>query len=135
MGYSMGMKCRGNLIACCIVLLAGCCATHGRVVQPGLMDGWYRVASVIDGDTIVIDNIGRVRFSDRDAPELDEPGGREARERLIVAIGDKPVYVRWKRRKRDGMPVRGYYGRLLARIYAHEEAALRIHETKNVAPN
>lgn len=72
--------------------------------------------------------MGSVRLLGVDAPEPDEPGGSEARDKLIATIGDQPVFVRWRRRKSDNTPARGYYGRLLARIYAHEEAALRIQE-------
>ena len=46
------MKCRGIPAVVAFALLAGC-ATQGRVVQPGLVDGWYRVARVIDTDTNV----------------------------------------------------------------------------------
>ena len=61
-----------------LCLAAGCCATHGRdaqpgpIVQPGLVNGWYRVARVIDGDTIVLANVGSVRLLGVDTPELDE---------------------------------------------------------------
>jgi endonuclease YncB( thermonuclease family) len=73
-------------------------------------------AQIIDGDTILLANVGSVRLLGVDAPEPDETGGPEARGKLIATIGDQPVCVRWKRRKRDGMPVRGSYGRLPARI-------------------
>jgi len=86
------------------LLLGSACTAQQHqpqpVIQPGLIDGWYRV---VDGDTIIIDNVGRVRFSDRDAPELDEPGGREARHSL-----------------RDGMPVRGKKRRRPGGLQNHE---------------
>jgi len=85
-------------------------------VEPGLVDGPYRVSRVIDGDTIELANVGRLRFADLDAPELDEPGGPEARDRLAEEIEGQIVEVEFVRRKADGMPVRDRWGRLLGTI-------------------
>ena len=81
--------------------------------KPGLVDGRYVVSRVIDGDTIELANVGRLRFRDFDAPELDQPGGPEAAQRLREAIAGGPVYVEFARRQADGMPIHDKYGRLL----------------------
>jgi len=98
-----------------ILLLAVSC---GPRIQPGLVDGYYRVSRVIDGDTIILTNVGPLRFADLDAPELEEPGGPEAKAVLAARIEGKAVFVTFRRRKSDGMPVRGYYGRLLGEIFS-----------------
>jgi len=81
----------------------------------GLVDGYYHVLRVVDGDTVVLANVGRCRLADVDAAELDEPGGSEARDALARRINGRPVYVRFVRDKM-GQPVHGYYGRPLIRL-------------------
>ena len=46
--------------------------------------------SVIDGDTIVIDNI-QVRIAGIDAPELDQPWGKKAKSALIGICRDQVI--------------------------------------------
>ena len=77
------------------------------------------VRSVIDGDTIDVATIGRVRLLGIDAPELGRgfetsaPFGREARERLTSLL-----LHRWVRLEQDG-PALDTYNRHLA--YVHTE--------------
>lgn len=97
------------------ILIAGC----GPRVQPGLVDGWYRCIRVVDGDTVVVENVGTIRFADVNAPELDEPGGIEARQ-AIQHWSDQPVYVTFRRRKSDQTPVIGYYRRFIATVRRHK---------------
>ena len=91
-------------------------------VPPGLQDGSYRVYSVIDGDTLILLDVGRVRLANVDAPELDTPAGIRARDELIARIGDRPVHVEFIRRKKPstagpaGSVVFDRYGRILATI-------------------
>jgi micrococcal nuclease len=67
------------------------------------------VRAVIDGDTIDVAAVGRVRLLGIDAPELGHgfdtaaPFGREARERLVSLI-----LHRWVRLQTDGAPVDAY---------------------------
>ncbi|HUW32600.1 MAG TPA: hypothetical protein VM223_13400, partial [Planctomycetota bacterium] len=101
------------------LLLAGCVfhsSTRPLSPSAGLVDGPYRILRVIDGDTIVIDNVGPMRFSDLDAPELDEPGGPEAKAELARRIEGKVVEIRFRRVKSTGQPVRDHYGRLLGEV-------------------
>jgi endonuclease YncB( thermonuclease family) len=72
------------------------------------------VRSVIDGDTIVASNVGRVRLLGIDAPEIAHSGldtaapfGREARDRLTAL-----VLHRWVRLEQDGASVDTYNRRL-----------------------
>ena len=77
------------------------------------------VRSVIDGDTIDVATIGRVRLLGIDAPELGRgfetsaPFGREARDRLTSLL-----LHRWVRLEQDG-PALDTYNRHLA--YVHTE--------------
>jgi micrococcal nuclease len=67
------------------------------------------VRSVIDGDTIVVSTIGRVRLLGIDAPEVGRgfesaaPFGREARDRLTALL-----LHRWVRLEQDGAPLDTY---------------------------
>lgn len=67
------------------------------------------VKAVIDGDTIDVATIGRVRLLGVDAPELGRgydtpaPFGREARDRLTQL-----VLHRWVRLEQEGVPLDSY---------------------------
>ena len=53
-----------------------------------------RVMRVKDGDSIVVMSAGRevnVRIADMDAPELDQPYGREAKDALVSLVGGREV--------------------------------------------
>ncbi|HUW32115.1 MAG TPA: hypothetical protein VM223_10920, partial [Planctomycetota bacterium] len=65
------------------------------IEQPGIVDGWYLCYRVIDGDTIIISNVGRLRLVGIDAPELDTPAGIAARDELAARIEGQPVHVRF----------------------------------------
>lgn len=74
----------------------------------------YHVRRVIDGDTIEIVDAGgirtRVRLRDVDAPEMDEPGGPEAKAALEAELLGRRVNVTPHARDR--------YGRLVADVAA-----------------
>ena len=55
-----------TILSTLLVLLLAC-------ARPGLRDGTYRVYRVIDGDTLILHDVGRVRMADVNAPELDIP--------------------------------------------------------------
>ncbi len=71
------------------------------------------VRSVLDGDTIVVSTIGRVRLLGIDAPAVGRgtdtgaPFGREARERLTGLL-----LHRWVRLERDGATLDTYHHHL-----------------------
>ena len=110
------MRCQRLILSGLLCLAAGCAAPD-IVVQPGLVDGWYHVQRVVDGDTIILTNVGRMRLM-TDAPEPGEPGGDEAKAALAARIEGRAVFVCYRRRKRDQMPARGGYGRLLGEIFS-----------------
>ena len=78
------------------------------------------VRSVLDGDTIDVATIGRVRLLGIDAPEIGRgydtaaPFGREARDRLTQL-----VLHRWVRLEREGAPV-DVYRRHLAYVLTED---------------
>ena len=69
------------------------------------------------------DDLKLIQFPDMDAPEPDEPGGLEAKAALVAAIEGKAVFVTFSRRKKDRMPARDRYGRLLAKISSERPIA------------
>lgn len=54
----------------------------------------YKVTKVIDGDTFDTDARQLIRIASIDAPELDQCGGKEAKEALEKLILDKDVYIK-----------------------------------------
>ena len=114
------------LILCILLVLPSCLLplppSPHPPVPPGLQDGSYRVYRVIDGDTLILLDVGRVRLANVNAPELDTPEGIAARDELIARIGDRPVRVEFVRRKKAspagpiGSVVFDRYGRILAKI-------------------
>ena len=68
---------------------------------------------VIDGDTIHVVTGGNVRFKVRleriDAPEKDQPYGKEATDYLVKLIKGKTVRVEWVKKDQ--------YGRILGIVY------------------
>jgi len=110
------MTIRTFIILTIILMLLPTC------IQPGLVDGWYRVHRVVDGDTIILTNVGRLRLQGIDTPELDTPAGIAARDELAARIEGKAVRIRFARRKRAsgsgpaGSVITDRYGRLLGSV-------------------
>ena len=78
------------------------------------------VRAVIDGDTIDVVTVGRVRLLGIDAPELgrgfdtDAPFARQARDRVVSL-----VLHRWVRLEQDGVPL-DVYNRHLAYVLTED---------------
>ena len=74
---------------------------------------------VIDGDTIHVVTGGNVRFKVRleriDAPESDQPYGKEATDYLAKLIKGRTVRVEWVKKDR--------YGRILGIVYTQDGRA------------
>jgi micrococcal nuclease len=84
-------------------------------VPPGLPE--YEVLKVIDGDTIRVAGLGKIRYIGMDAPEIKhagraaEPYGYEAFEANQQLVQGKRVKIELDAGKRDR------YGRVLAYVY------------------
>ena len=82
--------------------------------------GVYRVRSVVDGDTIVLENGVHIRYNGVNAPEMGHfvkdhaPMAVEATERNVQLVEGKNVRLKLSRDPLD------MYGRVCARIYAIE---------------
>lgn len=79
----------------------------------------YEVVKVIDGDTIRVAGLGRVRYTGIDTPEIKHPGrgeaepyGYEAMEANRKLVEGKKVKLELDTGKRDR------YGRILAYVYS-----------------
>ena len=70
---------------------------------------------VVDGDTIDVDNVGRIRFVGIDTPETDEPGYQEAKDFVKKTCLGKTVYL-----DIDNAKHYDKYGRVLAVVYVND---------------
>ncbi len=94
--------------------LVGC----GRDVTPAIQTG--RVVKVLDGDTVMVEGVGTVRYVGIDTPELHHP--RRPVERFAAraaAINRRLVLGRTVRLETD-VEARDAYGRMLAYVYVGE---------------
>ncbi len=89
----------------------GCASPTQQAIRSG------RVVSVLDGDTIVVEGVGTVRYLGIDTPELHHP--RRPVERFAAraaAMNRRLVAGRTVRLETD-IEERDAYGRLLAYVY------------------
>ncbi len=107
------MKTKKYLIPLIIVLLIA-----PLLIVTSSFSGYSkRVARVIDGDTIVLENGERIRYIGIDTPETKHPSkpveyyGKEATEANRKLVEDKTVRLEFDAQERDK------YGRLLAYVY------------------
>ncbi len=70
----------------------------------------YEVLRVIDGDTFETKEKQHIRIASTESPELDQCGGKEAKEALESLILNKPVYLK--------VIFRDPYQRLVSLVYA-----------------
>lgn len=70
------------------------------------------VTSVADGDTFTVQSLGEVRLADIDCPELDAPGGPEAKEFTRTLLLNRRVYL-----DLDDKTGQDRYGRLVCVAY------------------
>ena len=75
------------------------------------------VSNIVDGDTIDVSSVGRIRLADIDTPEQGEPGYDEASNYISSLIYQKTVYI-------DVDDVHGtdVYGRIVAVVYVYHDA-------------
>ncbi len=87
---------------------------------------WYQLVpgSIYNGDTLRVERGGqelKIRFCGTDSPEIDQPGGIEAREHLrsLIALGDGSIGV---------VPVeKDRYGRTVADLFVIRPDGSEIH--------
>lgn len=104
------------LLLFCTATCSGALRSETWRVPPGLAE--YQVLKVVDGDTIWVQNLGKVRYTGIDAPEIKhsdreaEPYGYEAMEANRRLVLGKRVKIELDTAKRDR------YGRVLAYVYS-----------------
>jgi micrococcal nuclease len=113
------MKINSIILSFVVLLFAAVCfatlQTETWPVPAGLHE--YEVLKVIDGDTIRVAELGRVRYTGIDAPEIRhgrreaEPYGYEAMEANRKLVQGKKVKIELDVAKRD------HYGRVLGYVY------------------
>ena len=70
------------------------------------------VIKVVDGDTIDVEDVGRIRLADVNTPEIDTEEGKEAKEYVKGLCYQKKVYL-----DIDDLYITGKYGRIVAVVY------------------
>jgi Micrococcal nuclease (thermonuclease) homologs len=70
------------------------------------------VSRVIDGDTIEVEGIGRIRLADINTSEIGTEEGKEAKEYVKGLCYQKKVYL-----DVDNLYITGKYGRIIAVVY------------------
>jgi Micrococcal nuclease (thermonuclease) homologs len=70
------------------------------------------VSRVIDGDTIEVEGVGRIRLADVNTPEIETEEGKEAKEHVKGLCYQKKVYL-----DVDDLYITGKYGRIIAVVY------------------
>lgn len=114
------------LIAILTVAVAGCINNQTKVINATKYNSKSANANseplkvdsfrVIDGDTIEITNSGslseRVRLIGIDAPESDQPFGRQSKENLELCLNQHHITVEWSKRDK--------YERILGKVFADD---------------
>ncbi|MDP1722364.1 MAG: thermonuclease family protein [Candidatus Gottesmanbacteria bacterium] len=85
--------------------------TPRDAIVPTPQPGYYKVARVLDGDTIEISSGERVRYHGIDAPENNEKWGTVAYKTNRDLVEGKTVRIEIDR------PTRDQYGRILAYVW------------------
>ncbi|TFG12296.1 MAG: hypothetical protein EU535_06365 [Promethearchaeota archaeon] len=104
------------IIACSLFLTTGTCYE---------VDGSGEVTYVVDGDTLDVNSVGRIRLADIDTPEMDEAGGTEARLYLVALVYSLMVYV-----DIDDIYGTDPYGRIVAVLYVQHNSTHVINVNK-----
>jgi hypothetical protein len=76
------------------------------------------VTYIVDGDTVDVSSVGRIRLADIDAPDEGEPGKDEATNYISSLIYQKNVYV-----DIDDVYGTDVYGRIVAVLYVYYDAS------------
>lgn len=111
---------REGTIVLCVLFLLTLRVTPGTASSGWEIDVTASITRVIDGDTLHGVPVGRVRLADIDAPEVGQPGAREATEYLMWLVHRKQVFL-----DVDDVYGTDRYGRVVAVVYVrHNETHL-----------
>ena len=80
------------------------------------VDKTGNVYYIVDGDTIDVSTVGRIRLADIDTPEQGEPGYDEATNYISALIYQKTVYI-----DVDDVYGTDVYGRIVAVVYVYHD--------------
>src|SRR3989344_5226684 len=101
-----------------IVLISGCGSNNitGTTVKeiPVVKEGPFNVTNVVDGDTLDLENFGRIRLSGINTPETGECYYQEAKDKLEELVLGKEVYLEKDKTDLDK------YGRRLRYVYLND---------------
>ena len=109
-----------RLLLCTIMLGASC------LLQAEEFDA--RVIAVMDGDTVMVLHDGKkikIRLANIDAPESDQPFGKESRQALVERVLKKQVHV-----NSQAMDV---YGRMIAELSVDGQSVNEDQVSKGMA--
>ena len=81
------------------------------------VDRTGNVYNIVDGDTIDVSSVGRIRLADIDTPEQGEPGYDEATNFISSLIYQETVYI-----DVDDVYGTDVYGRIVAVVYVYHDA-------------
>lgn len=90
----------------------------------GTQSTLYRVIKISDGDTIIVERMGKIRLLGINTPEIArddrraEPLGDEAHKRLKNLLQGESVYLEFDQKRRDR------FGRLLAHVYLDDGTSI-----------
>lgn len=101
----------------CVLLLVTLGASDGAALAGWEIDTTATATRVIDGDTFDAVPVGRVRLADINAPEVGQPGAREATAYLTFLVHRKLVYL-----DIDDIHGSDRYGRVVAVVYVRHNA-------------
>jgi len=82
------------------------------------IDATGTVTNIVDGDTLDVSGVGRIRLADINAPEAGDAGGPAATSYLSSLVNGKTVYV-----DIDDIYTTDPYGRIVAVLYIDHDAS------------
>ncbi|KZX11525.1 thermonuclease family protein [Methanobrevibacter curvatus] len=89
-------------------------SNSGKTSSQSKYDAQGYCAYVVDGDTIDVDGVGRIRFVGVNTPERGEPGYKEAKDFIKQMCLGKTIYLDIDDKKHFDR-----YGRVLAVVYVN----------------
>jgi micrococcal nuclease len=107
-----------QLLSIAFLIITGLSPSASRANEVTAPQANYRVLSVLDGDTIVVERIGKVRYIGVNTPELHHPSkGKKFYSQEAFAANQQLVAGKKVRLEYDIQP-QDKYGRTLAYVYA-----------------